>query len=49
MQFGRIFDILAAIVSVAMATVIVGNPNSAGSIKAFGTAFSSSLSAAEGK
>lgn len=49
MQFGRIFDILGAIVSVALATVVVGNPNSAGTIKAFGSAFSSSLSAAMGK
>lgn len=48
MQFGRIFDILAAIVGVAGATVIVGNPNSANTIKAFGGAFASSLKAAMG-
>lgn len=48
MQFGRIFDILGAIVGVAMATVIVGNPNSANTIKAFGGAFSGSLKAAMG-
>lgn len=48
MQFGRIFDILGAIVGVAMATVIVGNPHSANTIKAFGGAFSSSLKAAMG-
>lgn len=49
MQFGRIFDILGAIVGVATATVIVGNPNSASTIKAFGGAFSSSLRAAMGR
>lgn len=49
MQFGRIFDILGAIVGVALATVVVGNPNSANTIKAFGSAFSGSLSAAMGK
>lgn len=49
MSLGRIADILGAIISVAMASVIMGNPNSAGTIKAFGGAFSSSLSAAEGK
>jgi len=48
MAFGRIFDILAAIVGVAMATVIVGNPSSANTIKAFGGAFSGSLRAAMG-
>lgn len=48
MQLGRIFDILAAIVGVATATVIVGNPHSADTIKAFGGAFSGSLRAAMG-
>jgi hypothetical protein len=48
MAFGRIFDILGAIVAVAMATVIVGNPHSADTIKAFGSAFSGSLKAAMG-
>lgn len=49
MALGRIIDIFAAIVSVGLVTVIVTSPNTAGIIKAWGDAFSSSLSAAMGK
>lgn len=49
MIVGKIFDVLGAIVGVAAATAIIGNANSAQTIKAFGSAFSSSLSAAMGK
>ncbi len=48
MQFGRIFDIAAAIVGVALATVLVTSSNTASVIKAFGSAFAGSLSAAMG-
>ncbi len=48
MQVGRIADILGAIVVVAGITVVVSSPNFAGDIKAFGSAFSGSLSAAMG-
>jgi len=49
MQFGRIFDVALALVAVAGVTVAVTNKNTADIIKAFGTAFSGSLSSAEGK
>lgn len=49
MQVGQIFNILFAIVVVSGITVLVGSPNTQGVVKAFGTSFSSSLSAAEGK
>lgn len=49
MALGRIIDIFAAIVSVGLVTVIVTSPNTANIISAWGTAFSSSLSAAMGK
>jgi hypothetical protein len=48
MQFGKIFDILAAIVSVAMATVIVTSQYTAGIISAFGATFTGGLQAAMG-
>lgn len=48
MQLGRIFDIFAAIVSVAMAFVIVSSKNTASIIKSWGDAFSGSLRAAIG-
>jgi hypothetical protein len=47
MQVGRIFDIFSAIVTVALAFVIVGSPNTAKIIKAWGDAFTGSLSAAK--
>lgn len=49
MPLGRIFDIGMAIVAVAGVTVAVTSPNTANVIKAFGGAFSGSLSAAMGK
>lgn len=49
MQFGRIADIIGAIVVVAGITVVVSSKNTAEDIKAFGGAFSGSLSAAMGK
>lgn len=48
MQFGRIFDILGAIVAVAGVTVVVTSPQLSGDLAAFGGAFSSSLKAAMG-
>lgn len=48
MSFGRIFDIFAGIVSVAMAFVIVSSTHTAGIISAFGSAFSGSIKAAIG-
>lgn len=49
MQIGKIFDILGAIVGVAGITAVMGSPDSAAVIKAFGGAFSGSLSSALGK
>lgn len=49
MQFGRIFDIFAAIVSVALAFVLVSSKNTAEIIKSWGDAFSGSIRAATGK
>lgn len=49
MQLGRVIDIFVAIVGVAMAFVIVSSQYTAGIISAWGTAFSSSLSAAMGR
>lgn len=49
MSVGRIFDIFAAIVSVAMAFVLVGSKNTANIITAFGNAFSGGLKASMGK
>lgn len=44
-----IIDIFAALVTVAMATVIVSSPNTAKIIEAWGSAFSSSVRAASGR
>lgn len=49
MVLGRFFDIFAAIVSVALAFVVVSSANTAGIIKAWGDAFSGSVRAAIGK
>jgi hypothetical protein len=49
MNIGRIFDIFMAIVGVGMATVIVSSKNTSTIIKAWGDAFSGSLSAAMGQ
>lgn len=45
---GRVLDIFAAIVTVAMASVIVGSKNTRGIVQAFGDAFTGSLKAATG-
>lgn len=44
----KLFNVLGAIVTVALVTTIVAHPNSAGDIKAMGSAFSGALYAAEG-
>ncbi len=49
MPLGRVFDIAAGIVTVALITVLVTSAHTADVIKAFGAAFSGSLSAAMGK
>ncbi len=49
MPLGRVFDIAAAIVTVALVTVLVTSPNTSDVIKAFGGAFSGSLKASMGK
>lgn len=43
-----LFDVLGSIVTVALVTTIVGHPQTAGVINAFGSAFSGSISAALG-
>lgn len=48
MQVGRIFDIFAGIVAVAMAFVLVSSAHTADIIKAWGSAFSGSVKAAIG-
>ena len=48
MQMGRIFDIMAAIVSIAGLTVLVTSTNTASIISAFGNTFTGSLKAAMG-
>lgn len=49
MQLGRIFDIMSAIVSVALITVLVTSAHTSDVIKAFGSAFAGSIQAAMGK
>lgn len=48
MALGRIFDIMGAIVSVALVTVLVTGKNTAAVISAFGNSFANSLRAAMG-
>jgi hypothetical protein len=45
----RVFNVLGAIVTVALVTTIVSRPTSAQVIKSMGDAFSSSIRAALGK
>jgi hypothetical protein len=45
----KLFNVMGSIVTVAMVTVVVSNPGTAGVIRAFGEAFSGSLRAAMGK
>lgn len=49
MSANDIFDILSAIVTVAMVTVIVSSPQTSEVIRALGTAFAESVSAAMGQ
>lgn len=49
MAFGKIVDIFAAIVGVALAFVIVSSGNTANIINAWGSAFAGSIRAAEGR
>lgn len=46
MHAGGIFDVLAGIVFVALATTLVSHPNTAGDINAAGNAFSKSIQTA---
>lgn len=48
MPLGRIFDIMGAIVSVGLVTVLVTSPNTSAVITAFGVSFANSLKAAMG-
>lgn len=45
---GRIFDVMAAIVTVALVTVLVSHKETSAVVNAFGNQFSSSLRAAQG-
>ena len=49
MVIGRMFDIFAAIVTVALAFVIVSSTNTANIITAWGNSFSGSIKAATGR
>ena len=45
----QIFDVMGAIVTVALVFVVVSNANSAAVINAMGNAFSHSIAAAQGR
>jgi hypothetical protein len=47
MQIGRIIDVFLAIVTVAGVSAVVGSPNTANIIEAWGKAFAGSLTAAK--
>lgn len=49
MQLGQVFSVATAIVSVALAWVVVTSPQTANIIKASGDAFTGSLRAATGQ
>jgi hypothetical protein len=46
MVWGRLFDLLALIVSVGAAIAILGNPNTQGAITAAGNAYTNALGTA---
>lgn len=48
MSANNVFDVMAAIVTVALVTVIVTKPNTAAVIRAMGDAFSGSIRVAMG-
>jgi hypothetical protein len=45
----KFFDILGALVGVALVTTVVAHPQSSNVIKSFGSAFSSNILAAQGQ
>lgn len=49
MNADKLFNILGSIVTVALVTTVVSSRNTAGIVSAFGSAFSGSLRAAQGK
>lgn len=49
MQTNNVWALAGAIVTVALVTTIVANPNSVGIIKGIGSSFSDALRAAQGK
>lgn len=49
MNADRFFNVLSAIVGVALATTLVTSKNTANIVRSFGNAFSGSLLAAQGK
>lgn len=49
MNADRMFNVLGAIVTVALVTAVVSRPNSANVIRAMGNAFSGSIRAALGR
>lgn len=49
MNLDRFFNVLSAIVGVALVATIVGSPRTAGIVRSFGNAFSGSLRAAQGR
>jgi hypothetical protein len=44
----KIVDVMGALVGVALVTTLVAHPNTANVVKSFGSAFSSSILAAQG-
>lgn len=49
MNLDKAFNVLTAIVGVALAATIVGSRNTSGIVRSFGNAFSGSLRAARGR
>lgn len=49
MSFGRVFDLFAGIIGVAVAFVVVSSKNTAAIIQSWGSAFAGSIRAAEGR
>lgn len=49
MSFDNVFEVAGGIVVLAMIAVIVGSRNTAGEVRALGSAFSNSIKAATGR
>lgn len=49
MSFDKVANVMGALVTVALVTTLVAHKGTAGVIKAFGSAFSGALRAAQGK